>query len=180
MTYLHQLGVPGAWLHTPTSHPTSDGGSFATLSLPPSLCPQLGTFTVEQVSRSIAWQDTVRGIHYSTNGQKKIVSCVYGTILDVVVDLDVDSPTFGQWEAVTLDANRQIIIGPGLGHGYCVLSSAATIVYQLSTPYDPGAEREINPLDPALNIPWLTDMSRIHLSPRDLNAPPLSSLREAS
>ena len=103
---------------------------------------------------------------------------MYGTILDVVVDLDVDSPTFGRWEAVTLDANRQMIVGPGLGHGYCVLSSAATIVYQLSTPYDPSAEREINPLDPELNIPWLTDMSRIHLSPRDLNAPPLSSLRE--
>ena len=117
----YHLSVPGAWLHTPTVHSTSDGGSFATLSTG---LTGYG-LAVKQVSRSVAYQDTVRGIHYTTNGQEKIVSCVYGVILDVVVDLNVDSPTFGQWHAEILDNNRQMAIGPGLGHGYCVLSSSA-------------------------------------------------------
>ena len=183
MTNLQPTTIDGAWLMTPTQFP-SFGGSFMTVSPPPGLCPMLGWFSAEQVSLSTAVQGTIRGIHYTTNAQKKIVSCVRGAVWDVVVDLRLDSSTFGQWFGAELseDNRIQMVIGAGLGHGYCVRSPHATLLYQLSRLYDPKAEREIDPLDFELGTWWDGDPDRWaqkpFLSERDRNAPPLSSLRE--
>lgn len=177
MADLHLLKLDGCWLMIPTQHASGGGGRFTTITPPPGLCPMVGAFNVEQVSVSTASRGMVRGIHYTTNKQRKIVTCVVGEVLDVVVDLRLDSPTFGQWDSARLDdANRAaMIVGAGMGHGYCVLTPQATLLYLLSAAYDPGAEREIHPLDPELGIAW---PARVELSARDANAPLLASLRE--
>ncbi len=100
----------------------------------------------------------VRGIHYADvpPGQAKYVTCVAGAILDVVVDVRAGSPTFGKWEAVTLEAEsrRAVFIGEGLGHAFMALSDGATALYLCSTPYAPGREHGVHPLDPAVGIAW--------------------------
>lgn len=128
-------------------------------------------FTPEQMMLSEATKDNVRGVHWYTAGQTKLVTCVSGAIWDVAVDLRPDSPTFRQWEAVRLDDHdrRVVVLGPGIGHGFCVLSEKATLVYAISPLYDPKTESSIHPLDPTLAIPWPTDSP--WLSPRDTNAP---------
>ena len=101
--------------------------------------------------------------------------CLVGQILDVVVDFRPESPTFGQCEAVLLnDATRNaVFISERLGHGFQVVSQSATVLYATSTPYDPGQEFTVNPLDPGLDLPWVTPLKPV-LSDRDLAAPMLS------
>ena len=79
----------------------------------------------------------LRGIHFSDvpPGQAKYVTCVAGAVLDVVVDIRVGSPTFGQWDSVLLDDvdRREIYLAEGLGHAFMSLADGSTVVYLCST-----------------------------------------------
>ncbi|GAA4589193.1 dTDP-4-dehydrorhamnose 3,5-epimerase [Planotetraspora phitsanulokensis] len=132
-----------------------------------------------QVNCSVSAKGVLRGVHFADvpPGQAKYVTCVSGSILDVVVDVRVGSPTFGAWEAVTLDdeSRRALYIAEGLGHAFLTLSEQATVVYLCSEPYAPGREHGVNPLDTGLGIEWPADIEPI-LSDKDAQAP---SLKEA-
>lgn len=134
---------------------------------------------VKQTNISVSSRGTVRGIHFADvpPGQAKYVQCVEGQILDVVVDLRVDSPTFAQWEAVSLDSETRqaLYLAEGLGHAFCALSSTATVGYMCSEPYRPASEHSVHPLDTDLAIDWPQDFD-LQLSGRDSAAP---SLEEA-
>jgi dTDP-4-dehydrorhamnose 3,5-epimerase len=108
------------------------------------------------------------------------VQCFSGRILDVVVDIRVGSPTFGQWDAVELDdeGRRGLYIAEGLGHAFCALSDSATVGYLCSTPYSPGREFGIHPLDPALGLPWPSGAESV-LSEKDAAAPTLAEAKES-
>jgi dTDP-4-dehydrorhamnose 3,5-epimerase len=93
----------------------------------------------------------------------------------VVVDVRVGSPTFGAFEAVELDGRscRAVYLSEGLGHAFVALEDDTVAVYLCSTPYNPGAERGVTPLDPALGLPWPTDIEPV-LSEKDVAAPTLA------
>jgi dTDP-4-dehydrorhamnose 3,5-epimerase len=122
----------------------------------------------------------LRGIHFANfpPGQRKYVTCLTGSALDVLVDLRVDSPTFGQWQSVDLDTvDRKVVSIPnGVGHAFMALEDNTTIVYLCDQRYNPMNEREINPLDPEIGIDWPLGIDPI-LSEKDLNAPNLSSMK---
>ena len=87
----------------------------------------------------------LRGLHFSVEpGQAKLVRCARGSIRDVVVDLRVGSPTFGQWQANDLDDVRhhQLYVPVGFAHGFVVTSDVADVVYKCSAYYD-GASRAV-------------------------------------
>lgn len=132
-----------------------------------------------QANMSVSARSVVRGIHFADvpPGQAKYVTCVRGAVVDVVVDLRVGSPTFGQWEHVLLDETdrRAVYLGEGLGHGFCALSEDATLTYLCSETYAPGREHGVHPLDPDLAIDWPTN-SPI-LSDKDAAAPSLAQAR---
>jgi dTDP-4-dehydrorhamnose 3,5-epimerase len=134
---------------------------------------------VAQVNCSVSRRGVIRGIHYSDlpPGQAKYVSCVSGAIVDVVVDLRTGSPGFGKWEAVRLDGEnrRSLFLAEGLGHGFMAVSDQATVLYLCSTPYAPGREHGVNPLDPALGIGWPLEEAPGEpvLSAKDAAAPSL-------
>lgn len=117
-------------------------------------------FEPVQANTSVSKHGVIRGIHYSTVdiGQSKMVICVSGKIRDVAVDIRKDSETFGQYDVIELEENSGKVawISAGLGHAFEVLSESATIVYILSSEYNPNFEKEINPLDVDLNINWVT------------------------
>jgi dTDP-4-dehydrorhamnose 3,5-epimerase len=103
-----------------------------------------------------------------------------------VVDIRVGSPTFGQWDSVVLDDTKRggIYLSEGLGHGFMSLEDGSTVIYLCSTPYAPGREHEIHPLDPAIGIDWPTvgrDGSPLvpQLSPKDEAAPMLAAARSS-
>lgn len=105
-------------------------------------------------------------------GQAKYVCCVSGSIMDVVVDLRMGSPTFRSWESVELDAasGRALFLSEGLGHACTALSAEATVVYLCSSPYNPGREHGIQPLGPDIGITW-PQFGNVILSGKDAAAP---------
>ena len=101
-----------------------------------------------------------------------------GKVLDIVVDVRVGSPTFGVHDAVVLDSAqpRAVYLSEGLGHAFVSLADASSVTYLVSTGYSPGREFGIHPLDPALDLPWPTDVE-FELSAKDLAAPTLEEAR---
>jgi dTDP-4-dehydrorhamnose 3,5-epimerase len=180
------LGIDGAWTFTPQVH--QDGrGSFAEAFRGAEFAADLGyQLGVAQVNCSVSRRGVIRGIHYSDvpPGQAKYVSCVAGAVLDVVVDLRVGSPGFGKWETVRLDDEdrRSVFLAEGLGHGFMALSEQATVLYLCSTPYAPGREHGVHPLDPALGIAWPLDglADAPILSDKDAAAPTLEEALRGS
>jgi len=107
-------------------------------------------------------------------------------VLDVVVDIRVGSPTFGQWDTVLLDDvdRRAIYLSEGLGHGFLSLADGSTVTYLCSEPYSPAREHEVHPLDPGIGIDWPTvarDGSALAfaLSAKDEAAPTLAEAAAA-
>ena len=96
------------------------------------------------------------------------------------MDIRVGSPTYGRWEAVRLDdeSGRALFISEGLGHAFTALSDQATVIYLCSTPYAPGREHGVNPLDPAIGIRSPAETEPV-LSGKDAAAPTLAQARAA-
>jgi dTDP-4-dehydrorhamnose 3,5-epimerase len=133
-------------------------------------------FVQENHSRSGA--NVLRGIHLQ-RGQGKLVRCPKGRIFDVAVDLRPDSPTYKRWEGYELDDvdHRQLFIPDGFGHGFCVLSDSADVLYRVSSYYAPGLESGVAWDDPEIGIDWpLRDPV---LSDRDRNAPGLAEVEDS-
>jgi dTDP-4-dehydrorhamnose 3,5-epimerase len=150
------MGIQGAYVFTPVRHQDSRGHFQESFKLS-SLKTELGLdFEVKQVNQSSSAKGSIRGIHFADNppGQAKYVSCLKGSIWDVVVDLRTESPTFGKWEGVELSAEngKAVLISEGLGHAFLSLEEDSVVSYLCSEEYNPLAEHQINPLDTDLSI----------------------------
>ena len=172
------LRIDGAWVFTPQLH-RDDRGVFLEVFRGAEFAAATGhSLQVAQVNTSVSVRGTLRGIHFADvpPGQAKYVTCATGAILDVIVDIRVGSPTFGQWDSVSIDDEdrRAVYLAEGLGHAFIALSESATVSYLCSEPYRPGAEHGIDPLDPALGLPWPSDVE-VLLSDKDAAAPSLEA-----
>jgi dTDP-4-dehydrorhamnose 3,5-epimerase len=129
-----------------------------------------------QDNHSRSKRGIVRGMHFQL-GMAKLVRCVRGSIVDVLVDIRRGSPAFGQWEALTLDDvdHYQVYCPNGFAHGFCVLSEIADVTYKTSTYYDPQLEGGFAFNDPAVGIGWPEQIELI-ASQRDRGAPTLAEL----
>ena len=173
-------GIEGCWEFTPILRP-DDRGVFLESFKASVFEDVVGhPFDLQQMNISVSRAGTVRGVHFADvpPGQAKYVQCFDGRILDVVVDIRVGSPTFGQWDAIELssDLRNALYLAEGLGHAFCALTDSATVGYLCSEPYAPSHEHGITPVDPALALPW-PDMELL-LSPKDEAAPTLAQARE--
>ncbi|MUP45138.1 dTDP-4-dehydrorhamnose 3,5-epimerase [Gramella sp. BOM4] len=130
-----------------------------------------------QDNQSVSKYGVVRGLHYQTGefAQTKIVRAIYGKVLDVVVDLRPDSPTFKQTYSVILDDENlyQLYVPKGFGHGFSTLSEKSVFAYKCDDYYRPGSEAGIIYNDPELAIDWQLPESEIILSEKDKNLPTL-------
>jgi dTDP-4-dehydrorhamnose 3,5-epimerase len=121
----------------------------------------------------------VRGMHFQIGaGAAKLVRCARGAIFDVVVDLRVGSPTFGEWEGFELtDENMRMAYCPiGFAHGFCVTSETADVMYKQSSYYSDVTERGIAYNDPEVGIEWPLAVEDLIPSTRDATAPRLSEI----
>ena len=136
---------------------------------------------VVQTNHSASRRGVVRGVHFSLlpPGQAKYVYCPRGAALDVVVDIRLGSPTFGQHDAVRLDDRdlRAIYLSEGLGHVVVALEDDTVVSYLCSSGYDPAREKGISPVDPALALPIPDGITPL-LSPKDTAAPTLDEAAE--
>jgi dTDP-4-dehydrorhamnose 3,5-epimerase len=130
-----------------------------------------------QDNHSRSEQRTLRGLHYQLNfPQAKLCRVVVGEVLDVVVDIQLGSPTFGKWIAVILSAEnkRQIFIPRGFAHGFVVRSNVAEFLYKCDEFYHPEDEYGLAWNDPSLAIPW--GVADPIISTKDRNHPALSAI----
>ena len=166
--------IEGVVLIEPTVH--GDERGFLLETFRDSEMHNLGIevdFVQDNQSRSDA--RVLRGIHMQ-RGQAKLVRCPRGRIFDVAVDLRPDSPTYKRWEGYELDDvdHRQLFIPAGFGHGFCVLSEVADVLYRLSSYYDPDLESGIAWDDPEIAVSW--PISDPIVSERDRRAPKLAEV----
>ncbi len=177
------LPIVGAFAFTPRIH-GDDRGAFLEWFKAAPFAEAVGhQFNLKQANCSVSARGVVRGIHFADvpPSQAKYVTCVSGAILDVIVDIRVGSPTFGQWTSVRLDSQtrKAVYLSEGLGHGFASLADGSTVVYLCSEPYAPTREHEIHPLDPALAIDWQLAEVTPELSKKDAAAPTLAEARAA-
>jgi dTDP-4-dehydrorhamnose 3,5-epimerase len=139
------------------------------------------THAFVQDNESYSTKNVLRGLHFQTgyNAQGKLVRVVLGSVLDVVVDLRLDSKSFGQHYAIELSSEnkRQIFVPRGFAHGFVVLSDDAILQYKCDNFYNKEAENGLRFDDPALNIDWKLDHNSLIVNERDRNFPNLEELK---
>jgi dTDP-4-dehydrorhamnose 3,5-epimerase len=177
-----ELDVPGAWEITPTIHGDSRGMLFEWLT-DRGFSEFAGhRLDVRQANCSVSSAGVLRGLHFAQvpPSQAKYVTCVSGSVFDVVVDIRLGSPTFGRWSSALLDDQdrRTIYISEGLAHGFLALQDNSTVMYLCSAEYNPQREHTICATDPTLAIDWpLVDGVAASLSDRDAAAPSFDEVR---
>ena len=132
-------------------------------------------FVQDNLSRSS--QGVLRGLHLQNPfGQAKLVMVPVGEVVDVVVDVRVGSPRFGQWASVVLssDNKHQLFVPPGFAHGFCVTSEHALFAYKCSELYHPETEVGVAWNDPRLAIDW--PLVNPTVSGKDGRHPPLHEI----
>jgi len=111
----------------------------------------------------------LRGLHFQTppKAQTKLVRVTRGEVLDVVVDLRLGSPTYGQWKSFLLtgDNFRQLLVPKGFAHGYVTLTTEVEFLYKVDEYYAPNNDSGIIWNDPDLAIDW--GVADPILSPKD-------------
>jgi dTDP-4-dehydrorhamnose 3,5-epimerase len=132
-------------------------------------------FEPVQENFSTSSKGVLRGIHFSIapEGQSKWITCSRGSILDCIVDLRLDSPSFGKHVLIKLESvnPKALLLAKGMGHAFLALEENTEVHYLLSSRYQPKFEFAINPLDPNMKIIW-PEMKYI-LSQKDKLAPTL-------
>lgn len=120
----------------------------------------------------------LRGLHYQLPpfAQDKLVRVTRGAILDVVVDIRRSSPTFGQWEALEVSADRwnQILVPKGFAHGFVTLVPDTEVLYKVTELYSKDHDRSLRFNDPAIGVEWPSFEAGYILSDKDKAAPLLA------
>jgi dTDP-4-dehydrorhamnose 3,5-epimerase len=180
---VRELAVPGAWEITPQVHADSRGLFFEWFTDSAFTEFTGHPFDLLQANCSVSSAGVLRGVHFAQlpPSQAKYVTCMHGSVYDVVVDIRVGSPAFGKWDAVVLDDQhrRSVYLSEGLGHAFVALEDDSTVMYLCSAVYSPDREHTINALDPALDIGWPTADGEPILSDRDREAPTLAQVQSA-
>lgn len=171
-----ELSIAGAYL---VESPVwgDDRGYFREWFKQSDLAEVGAAFPIQQANLSMSRRGVIRGLHYSLarQGQAKLVTCAYGEVVDVIVDIRVGSPTFGTFETIHLAADEEysVVVPVGAAHGFCVTSEVAALTYLLSSPFNAELELEINPFDESIGVAWpLAGEPKV--SAKDAQAPTLA------
>lgn len=128
-----------------------------------------------QDNHSKSQYGVIRGLHYqlAPHAQTKLVRVVSGAVIDNVIDIRENSPTFGKHFSIELSAEnkKQLLVPKGFAHGFSVISKQAEFLYKVDYPYIKEAEKGINPVNSGFNIDWGIPNSEALLSDKDKTAP---------
>jgi dTDP-4-dehydrorhamnose 3,5-epimerase len=134
-----------------------------------------------QDNQSSSARGVIRGLHYQLHphAQSKLVRVLYGTVLDVAVDIRRGSPWYGQSFSIELSAEnkKQLFISPGFAHGFSVLSEKAEVLYKCDSLYNKESEAGIYYNDPVLGIDWKVAADKAVISEKDKILPLFAGCR---
>ena len=178
---LRELSIEGAYLATHRVFP-DERGLFREWFKAEEIASIDNGFSVQQANYSKSKQWVIRGIHYSLApaGQSKVVTCASGAVIDLLIDLRLNSPTYLKVDYIELseDSGSVVYIPSGVGHGFIVQSENASVVYLTSSGYAPEFEKAICPTDPELAINWRIPAGELGIiSKADTEAPTLAQAK---
>jgi dTDP-4-dehydrorhamnose 3,5-epimerase len=140
----------------------------------------LGNVNFVQDNESESYRGVLRGLHFQKPPytQAKLVRCLKGSVLDVVLDLRKDSKTYGIFETISLteENKKQLFIPKGFAHGFIVLSKSAIFSYKVDNYYNPDSESGVLWSDLDLNIDWKINKNEIIVSEKDKNLPTFNEI----
>jgi dTDP-4-dehydrorhamnose 3,5-epimerase len=172
-----ELALPGVFLFSPIRHGDERGFFSETFKMSAFAAHVPGVEFVQDnhsLSRDVG---VIRGLHFQTppHAQGKLVRVPRGRVLDVVVDLRVGSPTYGEHLSVELSADnwQQLWVPPGFAHAFCTLEPNTEFCYKVTSYYAPECDAGIAFDDPDLGIDWTIDLSTATLSDKDRKLPRL-------
>lgn len=152
-----ELSLKGAFIIEPLEFRDSRGVFYKTYT--EEILAASGTsprFSEEFLT--ISNKDVIRGFHYQAgeHAQTKLITCIKGTVFDVIVDLRKSSETYGKWISVELSEKnmRALYVPKGFAHAFASLSDSTTLLYRAAGKYSAEHERGILWNDPDLNISW--------------------------
>lgn len=114
---------------------------------------------------------TIRGFHYQVEPflEAKLISCVKGSVMDVLLDMRPTSETYGKYASFLLTpSSGSLLVPPLVAHGFQTLADETTLLYLHSNDYNPDHSKGVNPLDPYIGISWPLPISSISESDRNL------------
>jgi dTDP-4-dehydrorhamnose 3,5-epimerase len=161
----HDTALGGAFLIELQPH-SDERGQFARAWCREEFARQGIDIGIAQANVSInPAKGTLRGLHWQAapHGEAKLVRCVRGAVLDVIVDIDPRSPSYLRWIGVGLDpvSRRMLYVPPTCAHGFQTLVDDTEVNYLVSAPYAAAAGRGLRFDDPALAIDWPLPVTRI-------------------
>jgi dTDP-4-dehydrorhamnose 3,5-epimerase len=134
-----------------------------------------------QDNESFSSYGVIRGLHYQKEpyAQAKLVRVIEGEVLDVMVDIRKDSPTYGKHYSTILSGEnkKQAFVPKGFAHGFAVTGKFARVVYKCNEFYHRTSEDGILYADPALNINWIIPEKDRILSQKDLALQAFSTIK---
>jgi dTDP-4-dehydrorhamnose 3,5-epimerase len=140
----------------------------------------LGNVNFVQDNESESSRGVLRGLHFQKPPytQAKLVRCLKGSVLDVVLDLRKDSKTYGIFETISLteENKKQLFIPKGFAHGFIILSKSAIFSYKVDNYYNPDSETGVLWSDLDLNIDWKINKNEIIVSEKDKNLPTFNEI----
>ena len=135
----------------------------------------IGNVSFVQDNESKSSKGVLRGLHFQKPpfAQAKLVRCIEGKVLDVVVDIRKNSKTYGQYFTTELSGEnkKQLFIPRGFAHGFLVLSDSAIFAYKVDNTYAPEHDAGIRWNDPIVNIQWGLSESEVLVSDKDAQLP---------
>jgi dTDP-4-dehydrorhamnose 3,5-epimerase len=158
------------WVFEPTIW-KDERGYFVETFNASGLPDDLRNITFVQDNEARSTKGVLRGLHYqlAPMAQSKLVRCVTGEVLDVIVDLRPDSATYGQHLSLVLNEinKKQLFVPHGFAHGYVVLSDTAIFAYKCDNYYSPAHEAGLLYNDKTLQINWILPEDSLIVSPKD-------------
>lgn len=177
----HSTSLPGVWLIELEPRTDERGYLARTYCETEFAAHGLNTRWVQSTTTLTQGRGTLRGLHYQAapRGEAKLIRCLSGGILDVLLDVRSDSPTFGRWESFELDDRKlcELYVPVGFAHGFQCLTDSCSLLYNMSEFYVPELSRGIRWNDPDAKIIW--SLGEPRLSQRDAVLPLLAELRKA-
>ena len=178
MTFTEQY-IKGVWIIDPVRYGDARG-YFMESFKKAEFQAHVGDVEFVQDNESVSTRGVLRGLHFQRNewAQAKLVRVSRGRVIDVIVDIRKDSPTFGKHLAVELSEEncRQLFVPRGMAHGFIVLSDIAQFQYKVDNVYAPQAEATLRFDDPALGIDWPLPAEELNLSEKDSHGLSLSEI----
>jgi dTDP-4-dehydrorhamnose 3,5-epimerase len=165
--------IEGLVVLEPVVHGDHRGWFMETYSARDLAANGIDTVFVQDNQSYSAHKDTIRGLHFQNApmAQTKLIRCTKGVIVDTVVDLRSDSPTYKKWFSIELSAEnkKQLYIPKGFAHGFLTITDDVEVQYKVDEFYSKEHDRSIRFDDPDIGVDW--GIENPILSEKDLSAP---------